>query len=188
MANEPRYELSAHKSPATTKLTKTNSGAWARPRPGAARTPQQSRSSNASPAPASSAAPAAKPTPSPAPTGNVWAARAAAQKAAPAKAVDAGKKKEQSAPVATAVTAVSSGAQETHVPVNNFNDGEVKQLLGRGEASSVYKVDASNASSADGKCVYGRLLDNIIDIHRSGLHGEWKELQGSFGRASHSRS
>ncbi|KAH0385796.1 hypothetical protein KCU92_g3272, partial [Aureobasidium melanogenum] len=132
MANEPR-------------------GAWARPRPGAARTPQQSRSSNASPAPASSAAPAAKPVPSPAPTGNVWAARAAAQKAAPAKAADAGKKKEQSAPVVTAVTPV--GAQETHVPVNNFNDGEVKQLLSRGGVSSVYKLDASNNSSADPGCM-----------------------------------
>ncbi|KAH0349795.1 hypothetical protein KCU83_g5259, partial [Aureobasidium melanogenum] len=134
MANEPR-------------------GAWARPRPGAARTPQQSRSSNASPAPASSAAPAAKPVPSPAPTGNVWAARAAAQKAAPAKAADAGKKKEQSAPVATAVTPATSGVQEKHVPVNNFNDGEVKQLLSRGGVSSVYKLDASNTSSADPGCM-----------------------------------
>ncbi|KAG9687052.1 hypothetical protein KCU81_g2238, partial [Aureobasidium melanogenum] len=125
MANEPR-------------------GAWARPRPGAARTPQQSRSSNASPAPA---APAAKPVPSPAPTGNVWAARAAAQKAAPAKAADAGKKKEQSAPAAT------PGVQETHVPVNNFNDGEVRQLLSRGGASSVYKLDAPNTSSADSGCM-----------------------------------
>ncbi|KAG9677889.1 hypothetical protein KCU99_g7776, partial [Aureobasidium melanogenum] len=134
MANEPR-------------------GAWARPRPGAARTPQQSRSSNASPAPASSAAPAAKPVPSPAPAGNVWAARAAAQKVAPAKAADAGKKKEQSAPVATAVTPAASGVQETHVPVNNFNEGEVKQLLSRGGASSVYKPDASNTSSADPSCM-----------------------------------
>ncbi|KAH0372799.1 hypothetical protein KCU65_g830, partial [Aureobasidium melanogenum] len=128
MANEPR-------------------GAWARSHPGgAARTPQQSRSSNASPAPA---APAAKPVPSPAPTGNVWAARAAAQKAAPAKAADAGKKKEESGPAATA----APGGQETHVPVNNFNDGEVRQLLSRGGASSVYKLDASNTSSVDPSCM-----------------------------------
>jgi len=136
----------------------------------------------------SSAAPAAKPVPSPAPTGNVWAARAAAQKAAPAKAADAGKKKEQSAPVATAVTPATSGAQETHVPVNNFNDGEVKQLLSRGGPSSVYKLDASNTSSADRKCVSDCLSNTITDIHCSGLHGEWKELQGSFGRASRGRS
>ncbi|KAK6004129.1 hypothetical protein QM012_008979 [Aureobasidium pullulans] len=144
MANEPR-------------------GAWARPRPGTARTPQQSRSSNASPAPAASsatapaAAAAAKPVPSPAPTGNVWAARAAAQKAAPAKTADAGKKKEQNAPVAAAVTSAIPGAQETHVPVNNFNNGEVKQLLGRGQASSVYKSEydgsASDASSVDAGCM-----------------------------------
>lgn len=87
----------------------------------------------------------------------MWAARAAAQKAAPAKAADAGKKKEQSAPVATAAPAASAGAQETHVPVNNFNDSEVKQLLSRGQASSVYKLDASNASTAECKCVYGCL-------------------------------
>lgn len=178
MANEPRYgKLPAHKSPTTTKLTRRISGAWARPRPGAARTPQQSRSSNASPAPASSAgAPAAKPVPSPAPTGNVWAARAAAQKAAPAKAADAGKKKEQSAPAATTASAATTGAQGTHVPVNNFNGGEVKQLLSRGGTSSVYKLDASNASSADRKCVYGCLLDKTTDIHCSGLLGERNKL------------
>ncbi|KAI5242020.1 hypothetical protein E4T47_03458 [Aureobasidium subglaciale] len=74
-------------------------GAWSRPRGGAARTPQ-SRSSNASPAPPSSAAapskPAASPAPTPVPAGNVWAARAAAQKgpAAPTK-------KEKSTPAAT---------------------------------------------------------------------------------------
>jgi hypothetical protein len=34
-------------------------------------------------------------------------------------------------------------AQEKHVVVNNFNDGEVRQMMGRGEASAVYKVDAS---------------------------------------------
>jgi hypothetical protein len=32
-------------------------------------------------------------------------------------------------------------AQEKHVAVNKFNDGEVRQMMGRGEASSVYKVD-----------------------------------------------
>lgn len=89
----------------------------------------------------------------------MWAARAAAQKAAPARAADAGKKKEQNAPVATA----APGVQETHVPVNNFNDGEVKQLLSRGGASSVYKLDASNTSSADRKCVYTYLLNEVTD-------------------------
>lgn len=118
----------------------------------------------------------------------MWAARAAAQKVAPAKAADAGKKKEQSAPVATAVTPAASGVQETHVPVNNFNEGEVKQLLSRGGASSVYKPDASNTSSADRKCVYDVFSNDITDIHRSKLHGEWKELQGTFGRASRGRS
>ncbi|KEQ99026.1 hypothetical protein AUEXF2481DRAFT_389733 [Aureobasidium subglaciale EXF-2481] len=74
-------------------------GAWGRPRGGAARTPQ-SRSSNASPAPTSSAAapakPAASPAPTPVPAGNVWAARAAAQKAPAAPT-----KKEKSTPAAT---------------------------------------------------------------------------------------
>lgn len=90
----------------------------------------------------------------------MWAARAAAQKAAPAKAADAGKKKEQSAPVATAALAATAGAQETYVPVNNFNEGEVKQLLSRGQASSVYKLDASNTSTADRKCVLAALKPN----------------------------
>ncbi|CAD0012101.1 unnamed protein product, partial [Aureobasidium pullulans] len=94
---------------------KTNSGAWARPRPSASRTPQP-RSSNASPAPAASAAPS-KPGVSPAPTSappvNVWATRAAAQKATPAPAPAIGKK-EESAPAAAA------GGQEKHVPLNGF--------------------------------------------------------------------
>jgi hypothetical protein len=73
----------------------------------------------------------------------VWAQRAAAQKPAAAVAPKAGKR-EQSAPAATPTT------QEKHVAVNKFNDGEVKQMMGRGEASSVYKVDMS-APARDGE-------------------------------------
>jgi hypothetical protein len=127
-----------------------HSGAWARPRPSASRTPQQSRSSNASPAPTSSttAPAAAKPATTPAaPAGNVWAQRAAAQKPSPAVTPKAAKK-EQSTPAATPAT------QEKHVPANNFNYGEVKQMMGQKEASSVYKVDTS-ASTSDCKFLHG---------------------------------
>jgi hypothetical protein len=67
----------------------------------------------------------------------VWAQRAAAQKPSAAVAPKAAKR-EQSVPAAGAATPV---AQEKHVAVNNFNDGEVRQMMGRREASSVYKVD-----------------------------------------------
>jgi hypothetical protein len=73
----------------------------------------------------------------------VWAQRAAAQKPSPAATPKAGKR-EQSAPAATPTT------QEKHVAVNKFNDGEVRQMMGRGEASSVYKVDMS-APARDGE-------------------------------------
>ncbi|CAD0092811.1 unnamed protein product [Aureobasidium vineae] len=108
------------------------------PRPTASRTPQQPRSSNASPAPT---APAVKPAPAApapaAPAGNVWAQRAAAQKPAAAAAPKAAKK-EQSA---------AAGVQEVHVSVNNFNEGEVKQMLAKGEVGSVYKPDYSGGAS-----------------------------------------
>jgi hypothetical protein len=69
------------------------------------------------------------------PAGNVWAQRAAAQKPSAAVAPKAAKR-EQSVPAAATPT-----TQEKHVAVNKFNDGEVRQMMGRGEAGSVYKVD-----------------------------------------------
>lgn len=101
----------------------------------------------------------------------MWAARAAAQKAAPAKAADAGKKKEQSAPAAT------PGVQETHVPVNNFNDGEVRQLLSRGGASSVYKLDAPNTSSADCEFVYDCHLHTMLTSVIAGCMANGKSFK-----------
>jgi hypothetical protein len=74
----------------------------------------------------------------------VWAQRTAAQKATPVAAAPKGLKKEQSAPAAA-----PQEKQEKHVAVNNFNDGEVRQMMGRGEASAVYKVNAS-AINKDG--------------------------------------
>ncbi|KAH0292304.1 hypothetical protein M436DRAFT_78917 [Aureobasidium namibiae CBS 147.97] len=150
MANEPR-------------------GAWARPRPSTSRTPQQPRSSNASPAPASSsstaapaaAAAAAKPATTPAaPAANVWAQRAAAQKPASAAAGKAAKK-EQGGPAAA-----TPAAHEKHVPVNNFNDGEVRQMMGQGATSSVYKVETSAktlnpASMANGKNFWTHLEEQV---------------------------
>jgi predicted regulator of Ras-like GTPase activity (Roadblock/LC7/MglB family) len=68
----------------------------------------------------------------------VWAQRAAAQKPSAAVAPKAAKR-EQNVPAAGA--AATPVAQERHVAVNKFNDGEVRQMMGRGEAGSVYKVD-----------------------------------------------
>ncbi|CAD0113164.1 unnamed protein product [Aureobasidium uvarum] len=131
MANEPR-------------------GAWARPRPAATRTPQQSRSLKRLARTCCTSRETCTPTaPAPAaPAGNVWAQRAAAQKPAAAVAPKAAKK-EQS---------VNAGVQETqHVSVNNFNEGEVKQMLAKREAGSVYKPDysgnASSAPNADAACM-----------------------------------
>ena len=141
---------------ANTKNTSNtpHSGAWARPRPSTSRTPQQSRSSNASPAPASSssstapAAAAVKPATTPAaPAANVWAQRAAAQKPASAAAGKAAKKEQGGSAAAAAATPAT---QEKHVPVNNFNDGEVRQMMGQGATSSVYKVE-TNAKTSNRK-------------------------------------
>ncbi|TIA43280.1 hypothetical protein D6C78_00460 [Aureobasidium pullulans] len=143
-------------------------GAWARPRPSASRTPQP-RSSNASPAPAASAAPS-KPGVSPAPTSappvNVWATRAAAQKATPAPAPATGKK-EESAPAAAA------GGQEKHVPLNGFNHVEVKQFLSR-EKGSVYKTDKSgNASGGKpGSMANGQSFFNLLNKQVTALQAK----------------
>jgi hypothetical protein len=77
----------------------------------------------------------------------VWAQRTAAQKATPAAAaVSKGVKKEQSA-----ATSVAQEKQEKHVAVNNFNDGEVRQMMGRGDAGVVYKV---NGSATNKDCTF----------------------------------
>jgi hypothetical protein len=166
-----------------------NRGAWAKPRPATSRTPQQSRSSNASPAPPSTtAAPpaAAKPTtPAAPPAANVWAQRTAAQKATPAvTAAPKGVKKEQGA--ATPV------AQEKHVAVNNFNDGEVRQMTGRGEASAVCKVDAS-ATNKDRECfpqpaVYTGSLTPILAACMSSGKNFWDHLKEQVKAAQQKES
>jgi len=71
----------------------------------------------------------------------VWAQRAAAQKPASAAAGKTAKKEQGGSAAAAAAT------QEKHVPVNNFNDGEVRQMMGQGPTSSVYKVETSAKTS-----------------------------------------
>jgi len=78
----------------------------------------------------------------------VWAQRAAAQKPTSAAAGKAAKK-EQGGSAAAATQAT----QEKHVPVNNFNDGEVRQMMGQGATSSVYKVETS-AKTSNRKFLY----------------------------------
>lgn len=162
-------------------LTHTLSGAWARPRPSTSRTPQQSRSSNASPAPSSSsAAPAttaAKPATTPAaPTGNVWAQRAAAQKPAPAAAGKAAKKEQGG----SAAAAASQEKQVKHVPVNNFNDDEVRQMMGQGATSTVYKVDnsakASDRKFCHGHGIYTQALRQITAASMANGKNFWAHL------------
>ncbi|KAI5210478.1 hypothetical protein E4T39_00144 [Aureobasidium subglaciale] len=117
-------------------------GAWSRPRGGAARTPQ-SRSSNASPAPTSSSAaapakPAASPAPTPVPAGNVWAARAAAQKT-PAAAT----KKEKNTPAATQVK----------------EEGSLKKVEQSGSAPS-----GDAACMANGQNFFAELAKQVVAL------------------------
>jgi hypothetical protein len=115
----------------------------------------------------------------------VWAQRAAAQKPSPAVTTKAAKK-EQSTPAAAAAAATPA-TQEKHVPVNNFNYGEVKQMMGQKEARSVYKVDTS-ASASDRKFPMVGSLHKITDTRHSSMHGKREELLGSSGRAGCGRS
>lgn len=145
---EPTCVSRLFKTTSHDKLTSPRSGAWKRPRP-TAPTPK-SRSSTASPNPAATSnTPKPAASPAPAPAGNVWAARAA-QRNTPA----GGKRAES--PAASAATAAApakteqkgGAAQAKHVPVNNFNEGEVREALGRGVQGGVYKVDDASSGSA----------------------------------------
>ena len=82
----------------------------------------------------------------------MWAARAA-QRATPA----GGKRAESPAaaqPEKAEQSAGAGAAQAKHVPVNNFNDVEVKEALGRGVQGGTFKVaDAlsGGAGNTDGE-------------------------------------
>lgn len=83
--------------------------------------------------------------------------------------------------------AATPATQEKHVPVNNFNDGEVKQMMGQGATSSVYKVETS-AKASDRKSFHNEGFRTITEGNHSSQHGNREKLLGSFARASHSCS